>query len=113
MAQTRIKLTIGGVVFQAELNTSQTAEAVRKCLPISARGNLWGEQIYFSIPAKCQPENAREVVDKGVLAYWPPGNAFCIFWGPTPASAALQVQSTSLAGLPVTSRLCDHSERQT
>lgn len=25
-------------------------------------------------------------MDPGTVAYWPEGNALCLFWGPTPAS---------------------------
>src|SRR5207249_4529671 len=70
----------------AELNDSRTAAAVWMKLPLSARGQFWGEEIYFSIPVNETSENAKEVVEKGTLAYWPPGNAMCIFWGPTPMS---------------------------
>jgi hypothetical protein len=31
-------------------------------------------------------DGARAVVALGDLGYWPPGQAFCIFFGPTPAS---------------------------
>ncbi|WP_409340117.1 cyclophilin-like family protein [Halalkalicoccus salilacus] len=31
-------------------------------------------------------EEAREAVPVGAIAYWPQGNAICLFWGPTPAS---------------------------
>lgn len=82
----KIELTISGIKFQAQLNDSKTAEAVWKKLPLSARGQFWGEEIYFSIPVTEPSENPHEVVDKGTLAYWPPGNAMCIFWGPTPLS---------------------------
>jgi hypothetical protein len=31
----------------------------------------------------------------GELGYWPPGSAFCIFFGPTPASVDDQPQAAS------------------
>jgi len=40
----------------------------------------WGDEIYFETPMMAEEENAREVVDKGTTAFWPPGNALCIFW---------------------------------
>jgi hypothetical protein len=49
--------------------------------------SLWGEEIYFSIPVKVEEApNARQDVTVGELGYWPVGAAFCIFFGPTPAS---------------------------
>lgn len=82
----KIKLTIGGVEFKGELNESKTAGEVWNSLPLKANGNPWGSEIYFSIPIKAGGENPQEVVERGDLAYWPPGSAFCIFWGPTPVS---------------------------
>ncbi|MES0342168.1 MAG: cyclophilin-like family protein, partial [Candidatus Humimicrobiaceae bacterium] len=48
--------------------------------------NRWGDEIYFEIPVESEIENGVEILDIGSLAYWPPGNAFCIFFGLTPAS---------------------------
>jgi len=64
-------------------------------LPIEARANTWGDEIYFGIPVKVGPENPREVVELGDLAYWPPGNAFCIFFGRTPASRGDEIRPAS------------------
>jgi uncharacterized protein len=91
----KVKITITGVEFQGEFNGSKTAEAILNALPISASGNFWGDEIYFSVPVKCQPEKPQEVVEKGALAYWPPGSALCIFWGPTPASVGSECRPAS------------------
>ena len=82
-----IRITAGDVALAAELNDSPTAAAIVEALPIEASGSRWGEEIYFSIPVqeKAAPD-ARADMAVGELAYWPPGNAFCIFFGPTPAS---------------------------
>ena len=91
----KIKITAGEVKMEAELNDSQTAEAIWKALPIKASANTWGEEIYFSIPVKCEEENAQEVVSLGDLGYWPPGTAFCIFFGRTPASQGEEIRPAS------------------
>lgn len=82
----RIRIAAGGVSAEAELNESKTADAVWAALPISARASTWGDEIYFSIPVSASEENGRATVEMGDLGYWPPGSAFCIFFGPTPAS---------------------------
>jgi hypothetical protein len=69
-----------------EERSPQTVKALWAVLPITARANTWGNEIYFSIGVKIAEENANDVVEKGTLAYWPPGEAFCIFFGTTPAS---------------------------
>jgi hypothetical protein len=91
----RIRIRAGGVQVTAELNETRTAEAVWQALPIKGRANRWGEEIYFSIPVSLEPENAREVVSAGDLGYWPPGSAFCIFFGPTPMSKGQEIRPAS------------------
>jgi hypothetical protein len=81
-----IRITAGSVSAEARLNDSQTGRAICDKLPIEARGETWGDEIYFDIGLTALAETPREVVDVGDLAYWPPGRAFCIFFGPTPVS---------------------------
>jgi hypothetical protein len=83
----RILITAEQVSAAAVLHQTPTADAIWSALPIEARANTWGDEIYFSIPVKADLEkNAQEVVQLGDLGYWPPGTAFCIFFGPTPTS---------------------------
>jgi uncharacterized protein len=83
----KITIRIDAVQFTAELNDSPTANAIAAALPLEGSANIWGEEIYFAIPVTIPlTDNAVEEVDVGTLAYWPTGNAFCIFFGPTPAS---------------------------
>jgi len=91
----KIKITAGNVTALAELNDSQTATAIWEALPIQARANTWGEEIYFSIPVHLGEEKAKAVVNLGDLGYWPPGNAFCIFFGPTPVSHGEEIRPAS------------------
>jgi hypothetical protein len=84
---TMIRIRAGETELAAELNDSATAQAIVKALPIQAAGNRWGEEIYFSIPVRqASAEDARAEMQVGELGYWPPGTAFCLFFGPTPAS---------------------------
>jgi hypothetical protein len=91
----KIKITAGDVEMEAQLNDSQTAKAVWNALPIEAKGNTWGDEIYFGIPIKASAENPVEEVEVGDLGYWPPGNAFCIFYGPTPVSSGSKPRPAS------------------
>ncbi len=91
----RIKIGAGDVVAFAELNETATAEAIWDALPIEAQANTWGDEIYFSIPVYLEEENAQAVVEKGDLGYWPVGNAFCIFFGRTPASRGDEIRPAS------------------
>ena len=88
MAEVRkIRIVAGTVTMEAELNASETATLIWNALPIEAAGQTWGDEIYFGIPVRAREEkDAQAVVEMGAIAFWPPGNAFCIFFGPTPAS---------------------------
>ena len=90
-----ITVTAGPVELNGELNDTPTAEAIWNALPISAFGNTWGDEIYFRIPVAAEPDDLKEVVDFGDLVYWPPGNAFCIFFGPTPTSRGDEIRPAS------------------
>jgi hypothetical protein len=83
----RITISAGNVMIEAELNDGPTARKVWEALPIEARANRWGDEIYFEIPVSAEQEpEARAEVSVGELGYWPVGSAFCIFFGPTPVS---------------------------
>lgn len=83
----KIKIKAGQIEVTAELNDTKTAQAIWDALPIKGRVNRWGDEIYFSIPVDLGPENAKSKVSVGDLGYWPQGNGFCIFFGPTPMSS--------------------------
>jgi hypothetical protein len=89
-----------GNSFEAELNDSVTGKAIYDALPIRANGQRWGGEIYFSIPVSCElEEDSREVLEEGELGYWPPGRAFCIFFGPTPASGGDEIRAASAVNI--------------
>jgi len=91
----RIRIKAGTVAAVAELNDTDTAQAIWEALPIKGRANLWGDEIYFSIPVSVELEAGQELVNVGDLGYWPPGKGFCIFFGPTPMSEGEQPRPAS------------------
>ncbi|MEN6478325.1 MAG: cyclophilin-like fold protein [Anaerolineales bacterium] len=92
----RVQITAGEVTVTATLNESATADAIWKALPIEARGNTWGDEIYFGIPVFVDQEpDAKAVVECGDLGYWEPGHAFCLFFGPTPMSRGNEIRPAS------------------
>ena len=96
----RIRIHAGNLSLAAELNDSPTAAAIHAALPLAAAAQTWGDEIYFRIPVAQQlEETAVEVVTVGDLAYWPTGRAFCIFFGPTPASRGEEIRPASAVNL--------------
>ena len=82
-----IRLVVDGIgTAEGELiriRSPRTVDAILRGLPIEGRAALWKEEVYFQIPLKMGNEKSTPTVEKGALAYWPMGSAFCIFWGET------------------------------
>ena len=57
-------------LLDAELNDTATADAVWNALPITASGNIWGDEIYLRVPVDTELKQGQEVVDLGDLGYW-------------------------------------------
>ncbi len=83
----KIELTIGNIKITGKLNQSDIARKIKDILPLRSRVKRWGGELYFSLPSKIDIASEMTLkVRDGQLAYWPPGNAFCIFFGATPYS---------------------------
>ena len=102
MSSRIVRFKAGTVEATAFLNDSSTADKVWEALPIASEASTWGDEIYFRAPIEAEEDDAQEVVSMGDVAFWPPGQALCLFFGPTPGSRAgmrsgRQVPSTSWA----------------
>lgn len=95
----QVKIKTDKFEFKAELNESETAKAIYESLPIKAKGFRWGGEIYFSTSVHVEYENPKEIANKGDLAFWPQGNAFCIFFGKTPASLENEIRPASAVNI--------------
>jgi hypothetical protein len=96
----RIKIQVGSLSMEGELNDTPTAMKVAESLPFDRPFNTWGDEIYFPIPVEAElDDTATEVVDMGDLGYWPSGNAFCIFFGPTPMSRGDEIVPASAVNI--------------
>jgi hypothetical protein len=96
----KILIKAGNVTTEGVLNDTPTANAIWENLPLTGKANIWGDEIYFATPVKEELEpTAKEVVERGDLGYWPPGRAFCIFFGPTPASTGAEIRPASAVNI--------------
>jgi len=110
-----IRIIIGEEVYEAELNDTGTARRLAAALPVEAAVARWGGEAYCMTGVDADPgDPTREVLEAGELAFWPAGRAFCIFWGPTPASQGTEPRAVSpvvpigriLGGLERLNRTC-------
>jgi len=96
MGDRQIQISTGNLTLAATLNELETANQLWDSLPITGRVQIWGDEIYFSIPLNVEEElGSQETVQAGTVAYWPPGSALCLFWGPTPISAPGEIRPAS------------------
>jgi len=64
----------------------KTCKAIWDNLPFNLNLVRWGEELYGDIPIAIDRENSQVDCEVGDIGFWPDGNGFCIFFGPTPAS---------------------------
>jgi hypothetical protein len=81
-----VSQSLGQVEAEIIDDNPKTSEAVLRALPFEGAANVWGEEVYFDIPVKAREENSKQTMEVGDIAFWPMGNAMCIFFGPTPVS---------------------------
>ena len=92
----KIRITAGKAVAEAQLHDTPTAEAICRILPLQARSERWGGEIYFVTPVAAALEaDCRDVMLPGELGYWPDGRTFCIFFGPTAPSPGEESRGAS------------------
>lgn len=96
----QIKIIADNILIEAQLNDNPTAISIAEILPINARAQRWGGEVYFTIPITAPLESdSREVLQPGELGFWPTGNAFCIFFGATPASNSDEIRAASAVNI--------------
>lgn len=96
MGDRQVQISAGNLTVTATLNDLDTANQLWESLPVTGRVEIWGDEIYFSIPVAAEEElDSQETVESGTVAYWPPGSALCLFWGPTPVSAPGEIRPAS------------------
>ena len=87
MSYARIRIAWPKGSLAATLDDTPTAHALVAALPVNARAQTWGEEVYFEIPVKAALERgAKQVVAPGTVCFWVEGGALALPWGRTPIS---------------------------
>lgn len=92
-----LRVVVADIELTADWTGSnpRTREAIADALPITGEATRWGDELYFETGIDVPAEDAERVVPEGAIAYWPQGNALCLFWGPTPASQGDEPRAAS------------------
>ncbi len=84
----KVRVDLQSAILELDLDEDLAPKTIRSILdslPITIPIHVWGEELYTDpMPVKVSPENSKDVVELYDVAYWPPGNAICLFFGPTP-----------------------------
>ena len=87
MTYARIRIAWSKGSLSATLDDTPTARSLVAALPLSARAQTWGEEVYFEIPVKAVLEkSAKQVVPPGTVCFWVEGSSLALPWGRTPIS---------------------------
>ena len=96
MPERKIIISTENLRMEAILAEGSSADIFWNTLPITGRANTWGDEIYFNVNLQIPlDDDASDIVESGDIAFWPPGSAFCIFFGRTPASLGDEVRAAS------------------
>ena len=95
---TPIRFVTAGLALEGVMGESETARQLAARLPLRLYMSRWGEEYYGDIGEGldvAEEAGAREEMAVGELGFWPPGNALCVFFGPTPASEGEEPRAAS------------------
>ena len=83
----RVKMSWPKGAVEATLEDTPTARALVAALPVKAKAQTWGEEVYFEIPVTAKLESdAKQVVPPGTVCFWTEGSSLALPWGRTPVS---------------------------
>ena len=95
MEDRAIIIKVNHLELKIKIDSSQLADLVWERLPIEALINLWGDEIYFQTDLDNQTNLLQQSVEIGDVAFWPPGQAICLFFGETPMSTPDEIRPAS------------------
>ena len=98
---TEIMISANDLRLEGFLTDTPAARALAAALPITGEAQLWGDEIYFSVPHVVADldDTATPVVQVGDIGYWPTGRAICFFFGLTPGSVPGEIRPASAVNL--------------
>ena len=95
-----IKILIDKHEIIVFLHNTETADAVWKACPFQSTIETWGKEIYFDTSIRVpKEEDAKQVLEKGEIAFWVEGHSIAIGFGPTPISEADEIKLVTKANI--------------
>jgi hypothetical protein len=95
----------GSALAEIDGRNPRTAREIFERLPLEARAQLWGEEVYLELPFALTDENPSPAAEAGDVSFWTPGSAFCIFFGRTQPYSAVNHIGRIVSGIDVFPRV--------
>jgi hypothetical protein len=83
-----------------------TAESIWRAVPVAGKASVWmNAEVYFPAGIKRGLEKATRKVEEGDIAYWPLGDAICVFYDKIEPYSDVNVIGRVLDNLKVFSKV--------
>ena len=84
------------ILIPIKIRYNKTSIKIKENLPFSGSAYKWDKEYYFYTFLIIEPESdAKDVIEKGEIPYWPKINAIAIAYGPTPVSIKNEIKPAS------------------
>ena len=96
----KIKISFLSIFISVDLHNTETANIIWEVCPIKSNVNIWGDEIYFDIKINTvKDETAKDIINKGEIAFWVEGSSIAIGFGPTPISQGNEIRLVTHANI--------------
>jgi hypothetical protein len=96
----KIKINFLSISILVDLHNTENAMQIWESCPIKAIVNIWGGEIYFETKIKAvKDRTAKNLINKGEIAFWLEGSSIAIGFGPTPVSKGDKIRLVTNANI--------------
>ena len=96
----KIKISFLSISISVDLHNTETANIIWEACPIKSNVNIWGDEIYFDIKINTvKDETAKDIINKGEIAFWVEGSSIAIGFGATPISQGNEIRLVTHANI--------------
>ena len=96
----KIKIKFLNCSIDIDLYDTQTSNLIWEACPIESVISTWGDEVYFDTKIQTiKEENAKDVINKGEIAFWVEGSSIAIGFGPTPISYDSEIRLITKANI--------------
>jgi uncharacterized protein len=84
-----------------DIRNPATSKALYQSLPMKGESYVWQDEVYFPITLEMNYEHPSPSSVQGDISYWPPGHAFCIFFGDSQPASPVNHVGKVVEGLEI------------